>query len=336
MKRATMSDVAQLAGVSKSTVSHVINETRYVEPDTRVRVLQAIEKLGYRPSAAARSLTTNRTRTIGVIVSDIANLFFGEVLRGIEDILGPADYGLILCNTDEVLEREAHYLNLLLEQRVDGIIAAATSHKWEVLEQANVQNMPLVFLDRTFEGVKDYPFVGVDNLKGAYVGTKHLIEGGCRRLGIVAGFQRLSTMRERLAGFRQALEEYAIPLPEEWVAFSHLGVEEGREAATRILSLPDRPDGLFISNNYLSLGTLLALQDLDLLCPDNVSLVGFDDHPWATVSCPPLTVVRQPATRLGQTAAQILLDLINGKQVSEPQVILDCELIVRQSCCSDL
>jgi LacI family transcriptional regulator len=336
MKRATMNDVAHLAGVSKSTVSHVINETRYVEPDTRDRVLKAIEELGYRLSAAARSLTTNRTDTIGVIISDIANPFFGEVVRGIEGIMGPADYGLILCNTDEVLEREAHYLNLLLRQRVDGIIAAATSHKWEVLEQASVQNMPLVFLDRTFDGIKYLPFVGVDNQRGAYIGTKHLIEGGTRRLGIVAGFQRLSTMRDRLAGFHQALEEYNLCLPDEWIALSRLSVEDGRKAATQILSLPNRPDGLLISNNYLSLGTLLALQDLGLQCPDDISLVGFDDPSWAAVSCPPLTVVRQPSTRLGQTAAQIMLDLINGKQVPEPQVMLDCELVVRQSCCFDL
>ena len=336
MKRATMKDVAQLAGVSKSTVSHVINETRFVETDTRAGVLKAIEELGYRPSAAARSLTTNRTGTIGVIVSDIANPFFGEVLRGIEDIMGPADYGLILCNTDEALEREAHYLNLLLRQRVDGIIAAATSHKWEALEQASIQNMPLVFLDRTFHGIKDYPFVGVDNQRGAYIGTKHLIEGGTRRLGIVAGFQRLSTMRDRLAGFRQALEEYNLSLPDEWVAVSRLNAEEGRKATIKILSLPHRPDGLFISNNYLSLGALIALQDLGLCCPDDVSLVGFDDPSWAAVSCPPLTVVRQPNTRLGQTAAQILLDLIDDKQITEPQIMLDCELVVRQSCCSDL
>jgi LacI family transcriptional regulator len=125
-------------------------------------------------------------------------------------------------------------------------------------------------------------------------------------------------------------------LPEEWVSLSRLSVEEGRKAATRVLSLSDRPDGLFVSNNYLSLGTFLALQDLGLQCPDDVSLVGFDDHPWAAVSCPPLTVVRQPITRLGQTAAQIMLDLINGKQVPEPQVMLDCKLVIRQSCFSGL
>jgi LacI family transcriptional regulator len=208
MKPPTISDVAERAGVSKTTVSHVVNQTRFVEQETRQRVLQAIAELGYRPSVVARSLTTNRTQTIGVIVSDASNYFFAEVLQGIEDVLRPADYALITCNTAEILEREAHYLDLLVRQRVDGIIAAATSQRWDVLTELAVQHIPVVYADRDFEGL-DSPFVGVDNRMGAYLGTSHLIECGHCRIGIVAGFQRLSTMRERLLGFRQALQDHS-------------------------------------------------------------------------------------------------------------------------------
>ena len=205
MKRATITDVAKLAGVSKSTVSHVINSTRFVEEETKQRVLGVIADLGYYPSLVARSLTTDRTGTIGVIVSDATNSFFGDVLRGIEDILQPLNYSLVVCNTDEILERENHYIDLLLRQRVDGIIAAATSQKWEVLNRAPIQHTPVIFLDRAYEGLEG-PFVGVDNQGGAYLGVKHLIDCGHREIGILAGFQRLSTMRERLAGYWQALE----------------------------------------------------------------------------------------------------------------------------------
>ncbi len=328
-----MRDVAERARVSKTTVSHVINNTRFVEEETKQRVLQAIAELGYYPNAAARSLTTKRTGTIGVVISDATNLFFSEVMLGIEDVLLPENYGLIVCNTDEILEREAHYLELLLSQRVEGIIAAATSQRWAILAEAEVQHTPIVFVDRTFEGAKG-PYVGVNNEQGAYLGTQHLIEHGHHQIGILAGFQRLSTMRERLAGFRQALQDYNISLPEEWVVTSILSIEAGRETTRQILSLSMRPTALFTNNNLLSLGALLAVKELGLHCPGDIALVGFDDHPWAAVSDPPLTVVRQPTRELGQIAAQMLLALINGEQPAESRVILECELIMRKSCCN--
>jgi DNA-binding LacI/PurR family transcriptional regulator len=276
-------------------------------------------------------LTTNRTQTIGVIVSDSSNYFFAEVLRGIEDVLRPENYARLVCNTAEILERESHYLDLLLRQRVDGIIAAATSQRWNVLNEFEMQHMPVVFLDREFEGLCG-PFVGVDNTRGAYLGTTYLIECGHRRIGILAGFQRLSTMRKRLAGFRQALQEQDIRLPEEWVITSPLSIEGGREAMRRMLSLPECPTAVFTGNNLLSLGTLLAVNEASLRCPQDVALVGFDDHPWATASRPPLTVIRQPATRLGRTAAEMLLKLMDGEELPEERVILECELVSRESC----
>jgi DNA-binding LacI/PurR family transcriptional regulator len=333
VKRPTMSDVAARAGVSKTTVSHVINNTRFVEEETKRRVLQAIAELGYRPSAVARSLTTNRTETVGVIVSDSSNYFFADLLRGIEDVLRPENYALLVCNTTEILEREAHYLDILMRQRVDGIIAAATSRRWDELTEVEIQHIPVVFVDRVFEGL-DGPFVGVHNKRGAYLGTSHMIDCGHRRIGILAGFQRLSTMRERLVGFRQALQERDIPLPEEWVITSSLSTEGGREAMRQMLTLPECPTAVFISNNLLSLGALLVIRELGLRCPEDIAIVGFDDHPWAAVSDPPLTVVRQPAQQVGQAAAEMLLVLINGEQPAGPRVTLECELILRQSCCT--
>lgn len=332
MKRATINDVAKRAGVSKTTVSHVINNTRFVEEETKQRVLQVISAIGYYPSLVARSLTTNRTGVIGVVVSDVTNSFFGDLLRGVEDVLQPKNYSIVVCNTDEILERENHYIDLLLRQRVDGMIAAATSQKWGVLNQADEQHTPVIFLDRSYEGLEG-PFVGVNNWKGAFMGTKHMIECGHNKIGILAGFQRLSTMRERLAGFREALHDHQIDLPNEWVIESPLGIEQGCEAALKILALPNRPTALFVSNNLLTLGALLAIRELGLHCPEDISLVGFDDHPWSEVSSPPLTVVRQPSRRLGQIAAEIMLSLVNGVQPLEKRVILDCELVVRESCC---
>ncbi len=330
-KRVNINDVAQRACVSKTTVSHVINNTRFVEDETRQRVLQAIHDLGYRPSSVARSLTTQRTQTVGVVVSDTSNYFFSEVMRGIEDVLRPEKYALLVCNTAEILEREAHYLDILMRQRVDGIIAAATSQRWDILTEFELKHIPIVFLDRRFERMEG-PFVGIDNKKGAWMGTNYLIDCGHRRIGALAGFQRLSTMRDRLEGFRQALQERHIPLPEEFIMASPLSIKGGHDAMHQLLSLPERPTAVFMANNLLSLGGLLAVKELGLSCPEDIALVGFDDHPWAAVSNPPLTVIRQPGQQLGEAAARTLLAMINGEPVPEWQIVFECELIARQSC----
>lgn len=327
----TISDVARLAEVSKATVSRVMNNVGFVEDATKQRVLDAIQQLGYRPNNAARSLTTKRTRTIGMIISDSSNLFFGDMLRGVEDILQPQNYGLLVCNTDEVLERESHYFDLLLRHQVEGIIAAATSRLWDVLSKAELQHTPVVYVDRVFEGL-ERPYIGVNNVGGAYLGTSRLITSGYHKIGVLAGFQRLSTMRERLAGFHKAVQEHNIAVPEEWVVTCALNIEAARAAARQLLELPNRPRALFINNNLLSLGTLLAMKDLGLRCPDDVALVGFDDHPWAAVADPPLTVVSQPARELGQVAAQVLCKLIQGEPLPEQQIVLECKLIIRESC----
>ena len=330
-KRPTISDVAVLAGVSKATVSRVVNNVDFVEPDTKQRVLEAVKALGYRPNNAARSLTTKRTRTIGMIISDASNLFFGDMLRGVEDILQPRNYGLLVCNTDEVLERESHYFDLLLRYQVEGIIAAATSRLWDVLGKAELQHTPVVYVDRVVEGL-ECPYVGVNNAGGAHLGVSHLIACGYQHIGIVAGFQLLSTMRERLAGFRQAIDEHHLNLPEEWIVTCPLSIESGRAATRSLLSRHQRPSALFLNNNLLSLGALLAIKDLGLRCPDDIALVGFDDHPWAAVANPPLTVVRQPARELGRVAADALCMLLSGAPLPEQRVLLDCELVVRESC----
>ncbi|MGC9522988.1 MAG: LacI family DNA-binding transcriptional regulator [Anaerolineae bacterium] len=331
--RPTMRDVANLAGVSIATVSHVVNGTRHVEEDTKARVLASIQELGYRPSGIARSLATNETKTIGVVVSDVRNHFFGELLSGIEDVMRPQGYRLTLCNTAEILERETLYLNYLLEQRVDGIIAAATSRKWDVLTQFDQTQTKVVYVDRLFEGLSA-PYVGVDNVGAAYEGTQYLIDKGHRKIGILAGFQRLSTMRERLRGYKQAMEDAGLDIRDEWIVEGPLEVLEGKKAMLQLLGLPNPPTAVFISNNFLSLGALLAVKEAGTRCPEGVSMLGFDDHPWAEVSNPPLTVIRQPSEEVGRTAAELLLELINGDEPDEIHIQLQCELVQRESCCA--
>jgi len=214
---------------------------------------------------------------------------------------------------------------------VDGIIAAATSQPWIELSKAEVQQTPVVFVDRAFDNLDGF-FVGVDNKAGAYQGTQHLIQCGYRKIGILAGLDRLSTMRERLDGYCQALQDAGLPINKEWIIPSQLSVEGGQQAMRELFSLPDIPEAVFINNNLLALGALLEMQELGLDCTEDIGIVSFDDHPWAAVSCPPLTVVRQPTRKLGQVSAEMLLALINNQPVPEKRVILNCELVERQSC----
>ena len=330
MKRITMRDVAERANVSKATVSHVINETRFVEEATKVRVQQAIKDLGYRPNVAARSLTTQQSRIVGYIVSDVTNTFFAEIMRGIEERLIANNYSIMVCNTNEVLEREEYYIDILLKQGVDGIIAAATSQNWQSLNEAAKLNIPIVLLDRTFDSATA-PYVGVNNKQGAYIGTKYLIDCGYSEIGILSGFQRLSTMRERLSGFQMAMKETEMTLRDDWSISSPLTIEDGTKAIKELMSLEDRPSAVFICNNLLSLGALMGLQEMGLKCPEDVAIVAFDDHPWAQVSNPPLTVVRQPTVEIGEMAANKLLEALNNKSSNIPSTIFNCELIVRSS-----
>ncbi|MBE0687723.1 MAG: LacI family DNA-binding transcriptional regulator [Anaerolineaceae bacterium] len=331
MTQTTIKDVAVRAGVSKTTVSHVINKTRFVEEETRQKVLLAIDELQFRVNTAARSLTTKRTETLGIVISDSSNHFFGELLRSIDEVIRPQNYSLIICNTNEILEHEAHYLNLLLNQRVDGIIAAATSQPWIELAKAKVQHTPIVFVDRAYDNFDGF-YVGVDNQAGAYMGTQHLIQCGYRKIGILAGLERLSTMRQRLNGYCQALQESDIEVNHEWIIPSQLSIDGGQQAMRALCSLENKPDALFINNNILALGALLEMTELNLECVNDLGIVAFDDHPWAAVSNPPLTVVRQPTQKIGQYSAEMIMALINNQPVPEKQVILSCELVERQSC----
>jgi LacI family transcriptional regulator len=330
MPRTTMQDVADRAKVSKATVSHVINNTRFVEDSTKERVNQAIKELGYRPNAVARGLVTQQTHTIGVLISEQSNVFFGEVIRGIENVFLPENYGLMVCSTAEILEREAHYLDLLLSQRVDGIIAAATSQYWQAISEAERLHTPIVFVDRTFEELEGC-FVGTNNKEGAYLGIKHFIENGHKKIGILSGFERLSTMRDRYDGYAKALIEAGIQINQDWVSPSALSVVGGRQAFRKLMSLPDRPSAVFSNNNLLTLGALIEMKELCLRCPEDVAFVGFDDHPWAAVSDPPLTVIKQPAQDIGEMAAKMLLSLIKEEPIAECKILLDCGLIIRES-----
>lgn len=351
MARASSKDVAQHAGVSTATVSHVVNGTRFVSDETRQKVLDAIALLNYRPNAIARGLVTNSTRIVGLVVSDITNPFFTAVARGVEDEMISHGYNTIFCNTDEEPEREENYLHLLTTQQIDGLIIAPTGVRCESLLALAQAEVPIVQLDRQSPSL-DAPVVGVNNEEGAYQAVRYLIGLGHQRIAYLMGIETVSTQIERLNGWKRALREANLPIDDELIvradprfygilpgasgsvirpAPHHPTMPSAHEVLQGLLRLPNHPSAVFVANNQLTLGTLYAFKSLGLRCPEDVSLISFDDHDGAPFFNPPLTVVRQPTYRLGQAAARLLMQMIRGEQsVAAPA--LTVELVVRASC----
>lgn len=336
----TIRDVAKLAGVSTATVSHVVNNSRTVRPETRKQVLDAIKRLNYRPSAIARSLTTNVTRTIGVLVADITSPFFAALVRGIENRLEAYGYQLIVCNTDEQASREARYLDLLLARRVDGMIIAPTGEPQPLLRDFVTHNIPLVFIDRK-PPEPCGPVVAVDSFAAGYVATEHLIRLGHRHIAILVRSPMLSTVVGRLDGYRQAFRDYKLPLDESLIYVSDYALEAAHETAQRLLTTSPWLTAVIATNHTMTLGVLEAMQEQYIKYPDDISLVAFDDNPWHLLVTPPLTSVRLPIKELcDATVTTLRAALENQIQFKKsgqsvrvlPDVFLKAQLISRASC----
>jgi LacI family transcriptional regulator len=331
---ANIREVAKRAGVSIATVSHVLNNTRPVSDEVRQRVMQAAADLRYFPNHLARSLTTKKTGTVGMVVSDMSNPFFAELIHGVERTLSGHQYNLMICNTEDNPSMEEAYLRLLMAKRVDGIVAAVASEKWATLQIAEARAFPLVFIDLRVEGVRG-PLVCAANEEGAYQGVSHLIDDGHRRIGILAGMPNMSTMRDRLAGYRRALAAHDLPYDERLIKFSRLEVESGTQQMKILMAASPLPDAVFLNNSLLALGALIALQQLGRSAPADIALASFDDAPWMCIADPPLTVLRQPNYEMGTLAGQLLLQQLRGEVVPRTTITLQPELIIRQSCRSD-
>ena len=332
----TITDVAREARVSASTVSHVINETRYVSDEVKQRVHAAMEALNYQPNVIARSLRTRETLTVGVVVSDVTNPFFTSIVRAIEDEVLKQGYNIILCDTDEKPEREQAYLRLLMGRRVDGLIVAPSSGNADLLRSAIESGLPVVLLDRSIPGLTA-DVVLSDNESGAFDAVSYLIGMGHRRIGIIAGRLEVSTGADRMAGYVRAIRTHGIPADESLIEVAKFKRDIAYDKTMKMLNRAEPPTALFVCNNVMTAGTMAALKAAGKKVPEDISVVGFDDSEWAALMDPPLTVVAQPIVELGTRAAQTLMRRISRGRVKTPRaVVLKPELIVRDSCASPL
>lgn len=323
----TIRDVAGEAGVSIKTVSRVLNDEPTVAPQTAARVVEAATRLGYKPNELARGLKARQTRTVGLIIADVSNPFFADCCKAIEQTLAERGYALILCASGEDPDSERDYVDLLSRRRIDGLLIAPAPGGGEHLHREVSAGLPVVAFDRPAEGVRTDSIV-VSNRDGAERAARHLISHGHERIAFIGDDERIYTAKKRLEGYRRAMREAGLQSAYHMKSGT---IPAAREAAERLVRGPGGATAFLGGNSLITAGILHALQNARI--PGEVAVVGFDDFQLVSALRPNLTVVRQPTEILGQTAARMLLQRLDGSASASPRrEVLDTELIIRGSC----
>ncbi len=323
----TMQYIAEKTGVSQVTVSRALNNRPRISERTRERILAEAKRLNYRPNAVARALAMKRTHSLGLVIPDITNPFVSEVTKHIENSAIAGGYSLLMCITDNSLEKEETSIHTLMERRVDGIIInhPQSYDEGECFRELRREGVPFVLVGWTKGMEADY--VMVDLAEGAYQAVGHLINLGHKRIAYVRG----GNGHHRLMGYKKALGEHGLEFDEELVVRCGPAMEDGAEATRKILAMKDRPTAIFALNDFLAIGVMDALDAAGLKVPDDMAVVGFDDVMLASHLKVPLTTVAQPKEQLGKLAIEILLEKIEKKTKELRQVMLKPKLVIRES-----
>lgn len=334
---ATIKDVAKYAGVSTTTVSHVINKTRFVAEDTTKAVWDAIKALNYSPSAVARSLKINTTKSIGMIITTSESPFFAEIVLAVEEYCYRKGYSLFLCNTQNELEKIQNHLDMMIKKRVDGILVMCseyTNNSFDVFENTNI---PMVIMDwgmsdKRSDIILDHGF------DGGYLATKHLIENGHRDISVITGNRNKEISKTRLEGFKKALSDAKLPLHEEWILEGDFEPEGGYECMNNLLKSGQKlPTAVFCFNDVMALGAISAITEKGLRVPQDISVIGYDNIHSSRFYAPPLTTMHQSKSRLGCAALELLLERIeNNEKAKEPQILEFFPELVKRSSVQNL
>lgn len=334
-RRVTIRDVAAAAGVSYQTVSRVLNDKPDVADETRQRIKQVMQMLGYQPSAVARSLALKRTHTLGLITSDFSDWFFTQVIVGAEIAAHKSDYYLLLSSTEHNPNDEPKYLKLFSEREVDGMlfIRANAQGNSQHIVALSEQGVPVVTTayDRLAQ-LDQVAVVVVDNVKGGFLATQRLVDVGRRRIGMITGPKEWEAAQDRMQGYRRMLEQSGIEFDPSLIEHGDWSYESGYRAMRQLLARSAHFTALFAQNDRMAIGAMWALREAGRTIPDDVAIVGFDDIPAAAFSTPPLTTVRQPTIQVGQIAVELLIQMIENPTQERKEVLLEPELIIRQTC----
>ncbi|MCW9698413.1 MULTISPECIES: substrate-binding domain-containing protein [unclassified Avibacterium] len=326
---ATMKDIARIAQVSTSTVSHVINNTGYVSEAMRARVMNVVESLNYRPSALARSLKVKQTNTLGMLVSATNNPFFAEVVSGVEQYCNQHQYNLIISSIDGAENRLEQNIQTLIQKQVDGLLLMYSDSQYADLKQLNI-SLPVVVMDwwpTALNADKIYE----NSELGAYLATQYLIQQGHREIAIITGNLQKSLAQNRLQGYKKALQEAQLPLNPEWIIESHFDFEGGVIGMKKLLQAKKRPSAVFACSDTIAVGVYQVAWQQGLNIPQDLSVIGYDDIMLAQYLSPPLSTIHQPKAELGKLAVETLLKRIKTPEKPYQSLLLEPKLVVRES-----
>ncbi|MUG70099.1 LacI family DNA-binding transcriptional regulator [Paenibacillus validus] len=322
-------DIAKEAEVSIATVSKVVNNTGRISDKTRKKVLEIIEKHNYTPNSLATALTGKFSYTLGLIIPNLANPFFGEIAKSVEDRARELGFSVMICSTDYDADREASYFTLLQKKRVDGVIILSGFEDQHTITRNLVKpNMPVALIARDIPTIS-INSVSIDDFVGGYEAAKHLIGLGHRRMGLIV--ENIRCAKERVRGFNQALEEHDLQLDESLVLLGEATVPNGKKLALQLLSGDEPPTAIFATNDLLAIGTIQAANEHGLKVPQDVSVIGFDNTMLATITDPPLTTIAQPMEQMGRQIVDLLVQELKGDVTHKQRIVLLPELVVRKS-----
>lgn len=329
---ATMKDVADQAGVSVATVSRVINQNGYVSPELEANVKAAMDALNYQPSALARGLRRQETLTVGVLVPQINHMFFGTLTFAIEKTLFDNGYRALICSAEEDHDKEDAYIESLIRQRVDGVILVPTGHSSINVERLLNQNVPLILVDRDLPGIHTISRVLSDNRLGGYLGARHLLQLGHRRIGLISTSNNSEPMIYRLEGFKRAFAEFGLAYDSDiFIAGTLHQYSAGYEATRDLLSRPSPPTAIFSFTDVMALGALRAAAEMGVRVPDDLSIIGYDNLEMTAYSSPQLTTIAQPIYQMGEAAAQHLITHMQDPTAAIDRVMIPTSLVIRES-----
>lgn len=328
---ATISDVAKLTGLSKATISRVLNNHSYVSKEKRELVLEAMKQLGYTPNPSARRLRGQLTTTIGVIVPRIINPFFSYLVNAIEKTAYQKGYQVIISQSNEDQQKELAFLNLLKTKQVDGIIMTSIENDWKAIEPF-LEYGPIVLCNEYILDV-NVPIIRLDQQKGAYIGVKHLIERGHTKIAYCTGglFAEHGKDKDRNSGFQKALNEANLTVNPQWIFLNQHSIEDGKQVMQQILEMNERPTAIFTGSDEIAAGMMIEAKRNGLLIPEDIAIIGFDDQPLAEMLEPQLTTIRQPVDKMGELSMNVIIDILDNAQASQDDYELPIELIVRKT-----
>lgn len=327
----TISDVAKLSGLSKTTVSRVINNHPYVSKENKEQVLKAMKELGYAPNPSARRLRGQLTTTLGVIVPRIVNPFFSYLVNSIEQTAYKKGYQVLICQSNEDKEKELAFLNLLKTKQVDGIIMTAIENDWNTIEP--FINYGPVVLCNEYINHAAVPMIRLDQYKGTYIGVQHLIERGHQKIAYCTGglFDEQGKDKDRNHGYQKALKEAGIAINPKWIFVNQHTIEDGKQVIKQILEMEDRPTAIFTGSDEIAGGMMIEAKEHGLTIPADIAIIGFDDQPLAEMLDPKLTTIRQPVDQMGEKSVEVIIEMLNNPEMEIKNYELPIELVVRKS-----